>query len=578
MKSMHSEETEDRLKRVKMNPSPELERRMDALWVEAVGEDRRGVSVTPGLFRRRVLRLGAPIAAMCMVLLVGWYLMSGHDAMPSAYAELMQAARNSQEAEWVHATGTMGGEPVEVWSTIHPFRSFFRRGGRVEAVDAQAHREYKYDAATNTLTIHYVPEAPSMVRQASSYLSAVLTQLERARQEGLCEITKDRVPADGRECDVYTIIMKDENATVGTLTVDLSSQRIMSITSQAAGNVAPGPVDLAFDYPETGPADIYELGVPRDAKVVRQIPTEGLLELYKKVEEARGRFAPTYYAAIGRGSVPVDGSGSLTHLTLIHKRNGRYRIADYMNDPLNPIPFPPEEPADLERYVERLKLSRVAFGGPSSDSPGVSIRLSDKGELLRREFRRGGVLLHGTVEDLTWSRPVSWRTAAILPAEENPDDHLIGTRYTTQGFVSKNGDLGAFPGRYTRYWDPSHDYARASMESLSDAHAPWLEDPSRLAAANYEKEAKKFLTTPAKMADYRRRGTEEITDYGRTKNGRWYARRVVNESQDNLRNRLSRTLTIVHLDTEREIPERLLDPSTVTAETFQAPARGTASR
>ena len=74
------------------------------------------------------------------------------------------------------------------------WRSFMRRGKQVEATDAEAHREYKYDPVTNTLTVLYLAEAaPPEVLQASSMLAGMMAQLELAQQEGLIEINRRTV-------------------------------------------------------------------------------------------------------------------------------------------------------------------------------------------------------------------------------------------------------------------------------------------------------------------------------------------------------------------------------------------------
>ena len=49
-------------------------------------------------------------------------------------------------------------------------------------------------------------------------------------------------------------------------------------------------VELAFDYPAEGPADIYALGVPRDAPVEDRMPPPDLDRIIKIVQQTPARF------------------------------------------------------------------------------------------------------------------------------------------------------------------------------------------------------------------------------------------------------------------------------------------------
>ncbi len=63
--------------------------------------------------------------------------------------------------------------------------------------------------------------------------------------------------------------------------VDSEAKRVVSLRMEgldAADGERPVSITMHIDYPGTGPADIYALGVPRDARIVDHIGPQELEE------------------------------------------------------------------------------------------------------------------------------------------------------------------------------------------------------------------------------------------------------------------------------------------------------------
>jgi len=489
--------------------------------------------------------------------------------MPSAYAELLEAVENTAGAEWLHAHGTMAGQDVEMWLSLRPLRTFVRKGDHVEAADTDAHREYKYDPLTNTLTIRYIPEAPPELREAPNFMAAVMAQLERAQKAGQIQITTNREVVRGTEYGVYTLTLPEGNRQA-TLTVDTSTQRLVRMESEEAqGPRGPGPYEIEFDYPGSGPVDVYAVGVPRDAKIVDKMPNMGILDLYQNVEQARERFAPTYYAVIYTGRLRPDGRrDNLEWLHIVYKKDGRYRIERYgLAVGIIPVDVPPDDLAALQSWSASRPVQEVCFGGPLPESPGVRIQLASDGSLDKHTLKSKFLPPH-MVEDHTWSSPLSRKYAAMIEPKDGPDGQLLGTGCTGQGLV-RDGDIVRFPYSGHRFWNPQRDYAQEQIERVSDVRAPWQEDKDWLKDADPEKIRKRWLSAASRIDDYRAIRTERIVEYGHTTLGQWYAKKILKESTSSTSDRPSRTMVFIHLDTERDIPDELLDPDSVSPEAFQ---------
>jgi len=403
-----------------------------------------------------------------------------------------------------------------------------------------------------------------------------MQQLEEGRKKGLVvEIREESQTKAGKTYAVYVITIPEHGAEA-RITVDSAAHRIVEMATRTAeGPKAPGNYVLEIDYPETGPSDIYAVGVPRDAKVVEKLPSVDLLALHEKVEQARKRFAPSYRALIWKGWVPPGSDQyQLSQLVVVYKKNGRFRV-EWGREPVAlalPGPgleellrlLPPDDTAALEKWVQQVPPREVYFNENSMESKGVRVSRGPGGE-LRRDTTVG---LPGetTVENLTWSWPIHTRTATMFPGKQAQFGPLLCTGYETQGRVYK-GELGVFPSRIRRWWNPQRDYAREEFEQIEDVNAPWQEDKDWLQGTAPELIKRRWQLNEQEISDYRATRTHRIVEYDRTPDGQWYARRIATESATNLQTS-SPHMVVVHVDTESDIPEELLDPDSITPETL----------
>ena len=49
-------------------------------------------------------------------------------------------------------------------------------------------------------------------------------------------------------------------------------------------------IEMELSYPETGPIDIYDLGVPRDAKLVDRVPADDIRRVISEIKSSAERF------------------------------------------------------------------------------------------------------------------------------------------------------------------------------------------------------------------------------------------------------------------------------------------------
>lgn len=425
---------------------------------------------------------------------------------------------------WVHIRGTVNGQPHEKWISLDPFRSFATTAGRVEAYDEPAHRRYQYEPHTRTLTIGYLAQRPGGVEDGRSLLAQKMERWQKAEKQGRVKVSKADEAANGRTCTVFTAVEGD--GTTGQIVADGSGERILSVVIRRAENGAPGAGGqdvLEFDYPDEGPADIYALGVPRDARIIDQHQAEkDLTELSEKITSARESFAPAYYAIIYEGTKGSDGLWYFRELTVAYKNGGRCRIETY-GRPLGDLGTPdawrrlrelaPSDDAAALEACSKTRLAReICIEGASSDCDGWRLWLDADGR-LQRESWRGALLKAVEGRNGQWALPVL--RSALLPPKEGPWGSLVGVQCTYPSPAAT----------FRHYHNPARDYV--------------LEEATHASQAGVT--------------------SRRVLEYAQTPQGKWYAKRI--EESGGLTN-----IVVIHLDTERDIPDEFFNPDRVTRE------------
>lgn len=262
-------------------------------------------------------------AAACAVitLVVVWLFFASSGSVPSAYAELIQAIENSTTVEWVHLSITeyagqeengkwTGVESTEIyakeqWLSFRPFRVYsIGTTGVISLDDYPNRRGYAYDPKTNTLTIGYENGGEHMQEYSlrgamNRFMSEFVT----------ADVTKVPVRAGERALTAFYVQTSPYADRILWL-VDPQTELILRF--EKIDYEDKGKQVIIYDYPETGPADIYALGVPRDPEVVDLSPPPGIEDVVNSAREAQEKFPKTFFAIECRlleffeGHVPLE--------------------------------------------------------------------------------------------------------------------------------------------------------------------------------------------------------------------------------------------------------------------------------
>ncbi len=502
--------------------------------------------------KRRLLKL-SPAAAAVAAVVVGVWMLTSPGGLESAYAELTEAVNKTRAAEWVHFKGKHMGKEAEGWISVSPIRQAVKSADRIDYLDGSKLTRSVYTRADGTLRVEPLPpEARAALKKLGqkTFLGVVLAHFDDMKAKEGGKLTRRTEKVGGKTYTLFTVENKNREETM-TLRVDTATKRV--VTMMGKGGTWKEPMKIDLDYPQTGPADIYALGVPRDTKVVGSKIPKAVRTLDDKVRAAREAFAPSYYAIICTSAQRED-RWVPESVRVVYKSDDRFRIEEYGYVPGGiGKDVPVDGMAEMEKWLEGRPVHRVSFIDGLNTSIGTVVRLAPDGKLVRRD--NAGVL-EKTVELLSWGISVAPEAVRLAPKELGDGQVRFGLERTWQGRVHK-GKVRNYPGRERVYYNSFYQQVIDLQELLWDAKAEWQRDKAWL----------KSVKDPAAVR-HRVHCVTKTVQYGRTPGGRRYARKIERSWPGARR---SKSRIVVHLDTKRRhIPDTLLDPKSVTPELFKA--------
>ena len=401
-----------------------------------------------------------------------------------------------------------------------------------------------YRPRTNTITVRrtlsvywrYTPRPTSM-------LDVVLNRLEGLRKGG-AKVTKTTRTLHGKRMTVYVI---QDKASMREYVIDPAKNRVASTSRREMGPSGESEQRVTtFDYPEVGPKDIYDLGVPRDAKVEDRGPSSDLLNLLDDVQAAEVNFEGYYALAC---SVQKTKGQATTHIrvtatyvkshrvpwaTYVKSNRVRQDIYDVLIPKGRPV-APAATRAALAGWVKARKPTRIIL---CKDRYAASFTLDDKGRV--RSDKLADLARPDPVN--FWHLRVAWgKTPLKADGAWGP---LVGIEH--RRYVEMPGEK---TGRIRR----------------------WYFNPAR--ALLCERYVDQRDTNGDDKID--RHEERKILEYAKTPGGHWYPRTMSSVTRTTTPKAAAETTRVdtVYVDDSRKIDEKLFDPKGITAESLHWPSK-----
>jgi len=539
------------VKAVLARPAPELS--AERALARIAGRFAAGGSIRNERPRRgnRHWLLAAAMAAAALLAAGIWLW------RPSvSWAEVAKALAGKP---WIHGVSKeKDGTTVEWWFSIERGVFAQRHGKQALFEDNRLHVRYEYDADADRIHRQLSPEKDAG-RSAAELFEGIMRGNVRAGLfvgDGELIAQEARRIVDGdRQWLEYDLTLRSRFLGTNRLTqmrfrVDPETQLpySMKVTPMAAPGgaiAAEAGFERIFDYPDHGPADIYDLGAPRTAELIDRVPNDDLKRILAAVESGRNDFDPYFAVVVSQGANDPWYSGGQT---LIWRKGNRWRaeIGDLNEQP-------PQPEADTNRvawWKEQIRHGKyqpveVCDGKTvyrdKFDVPDAQGKQSHSWEAVRRLQPGEGINVagQGLARDrfpelyaypMTLVAPSSRFTVEIDPhSAEGRNDSLLLKYLATPEFKID----GAFFD--VRYWvDPGKGYA-----------------------------TRRYILADCHQAGASRSDAYTMDDFERSPRGIWYptlVRRKVTMDPPPAENWTDETGTRFFLDFEAEIPDELFRP------------------
>lgn len=408
----------------------------------------------------------------------------------NSWALVMEAV---QMKPWIRGTSRfLDGKPRETWLSIPRDVSGIRDSDLVIFDDARAKTRYEFRAGDGPKGILYREPMPGQElfnEMKSMFVGAIQGDEAIKPQSQWGEfISQERrtvIERDKKWIDydfVYRNVNRDEKVQ-RVLRVDPATNLPVSMKISSLSDGPTPSWEIAFDYPDenTGPRDIYDLGVPRDAQLVDRMPTRQLSDLISAIDCSQDKFGP-YFAVV------VHTFGNMqpwqaNQVELVWRKGKKIRTEKVLIHPVKENAEPAEGADIIGWWKDRLNHANNALVTPG--------RVCD-GSIIWKPKRQDDL----TKQKSTWKWK-AWSSVHAgsfnpwlncISAETLPDVISYGFPPRTSGdrevkFLENppNGPPGCIlaevqltpehAGAYhlMRYWyDPNHSYLMRKYE-LSDS-------------------------------------------------------------------------------------------------------------
>ncbi|MHC4641715.1 MAG: hypothetical protein ACYS32_08720 [Planctomycetota bacterium] len=222
----------------------------------------------------------AAAAAVIIAVLVGIHQV-GDSIESVALADVIEAMQN---AEWVHChividfTGVdeeiakkYAGKGWEGWESVNPLRSIEKHNnGKIYFTEENKGKTSRYDPETNTITIVEYKNPFASQQDYASIGDMYIKQISEVEEQG-DKVNYEEGTYEGYPVRIISIDVTSDygRRTKMSLIVESETYLPKKLTAQQwKKGQYEGLISGTFDYPETGPKDIYALGVPQTAKII----------------------------------------------------------------------------------------------------------------------------------------------------------------------------------------------------------------------------------------------------------------------------------------------------------------------
>jgi len=214
----------------------------------------------------------AAAAVIIAAIMLGMYALTGSvDGTSITIAQVRQAI---QDIDWVQMVGRSEEESVSAWySFALKVQILVDDEGRIVYFDFNAGKRLVWNPGNQDIYESPIDEGRQFAGGVSNIFEGLTKTFDSLEAKGDYKVTRKLGTYQGQEVEIWTARRVKGKAgpthtEIFTMYIDVDKKLPIAATDvKGADGDIQRTNDVEFKYPETGPADIYEAGAPRSAKI-----------------------------------------------------------------------------------------------------------------------------------------------------------------------------------------------------------------------------------------------------------------------------------------------------------------------
>lgn len=234
-------------------------------------QKRKPAIIRPNVWRiimkTRITKLAAAAVIIIAVFLAINEFGVSIDGTSVALAQVREAM---EKINWLRGTSEGLNGVTEQWYAFESKIEIIKElDGQVKYLNYGGNRKYLYEPSSQTITISYLPDDEFALGTTAPF--ALLDRLVKQEQERGATLTQTTGRYEGITVEIWEVVRSEEKS-VEKIKIFVDYKRLLPIAAEVKYTGSDGEKisehKVKFEYPEAGPKDIYELGVPTSVKVV----------------------------------------------------------------------------------------------------------------------------------------------------------------------------------------------------------------------------------------------------------------------------------------------------------------------
>jgi len=484
---------EQSIKKLTVEPSDRIHDRILGKLLRTLDDSGRQDTLERARIWRQIMksRLTRPFAAAIIiigVMIAISYFGGSSEFNQAAWGQMLESMKKTP---WVHASKKI--EPpvfydaIERWTCFDPSIKIYRYSdGKITYSDYSKGEGYYYKPEDKTITISPITEKYNVPGPKSPF--EIVTEFFQMTDELGAEIWHKYSRVNGQQAEIieseyvtslgecHTRMMRDvkqnllRSSQTTILIADTNEQVITTAT---------------YDYPESGPRDIYEAGAPRDAEVIDLRIADDAQNLLNEVQRRYDRGYGDCIAMVLQSWVREDLTQEPWNIIMFRQSGQRYRMDLYFASDIKRFENLHDQIKDdwPDLTIEQVKSyerNEATERQSVYDGTYTTNRFRNSRDDVTSNRHKGMMPLHygDSINSLSWfeppihgsSKPV-FKVECELLESDNEHKGLIGLRITKLPTALSRMMAQSSKDDFTRndpvwtnsnfslYWlDPSRDY------------------------------------------------------------------------------------------------------------------------